>query len=104
MKIEYYYVNKIRSLQFDKEIKDKEIKYKMERIHNLERELEILNIIKEERIKEENNLNEIRSSNVTRDNRKIVDQNKLSNKNDIHTIDTRFENEGQCNVCECLIF
>ena len=42
---------------FDKEIKDKEIKYKLERIINLERENEILNAMKEERIKETSSIN-----------------------------------------------
>ncbi len=91
---------------FDKEMKDKEIKYKLERINNLEREYEILNAMKAERIKEEINLKQLRQKSVTNDIRKQQKNNEeiRDNRGEINTnYEMRIENDSQCAVCDCLI-
>ncbi len=88
---------------FDKEIKDKEIKYKLERISNLEREYDILNAMKEERIKEEMNLKNLRQQSVTKDIRKSKAREDI-NKGDINTsYEMKVEKDSQCVICECNI-
>jgi hypothetical protein len=87
---------------FDKEIKEKEIKYKLERISNLEREYEILNAMKEERMKEEMNLKNLRQQSVTKDIRKP--RAKEEANRDLNTsYELRVEKDSQCVSCECNI-
>lgn len=99
------YEDRIRSMNFDKEMKDKEIKYKLERISNLEREYEILCAMKEERMKEEINLNNLRQQSVTQDVRRNKDRYSTPKKVvDVNTsIEMKMEKDSQCVVCDCNI-
>ncbi len=103
--INVIYEDRLKSMIFDKEMKDKEIKYKQERISNLEREYEILCAMKEERIKEEINLKNLRQQSVTQDIRKSkikqADQQKVVDVNT--SIEMKMEKESQCVVCDCNI-
>ncbi len=97
------YEDRIRSFMFDKEMKEKEIKYKLERISNLEREYEIINAMKEERIKEEMNLKNLRQQSVTHDIRKSREK-EPQKVVDINTnYEVHVEKESQCAACECII-
>jgi predicted HTH domain antitoxin len=83
-------------MQFEKELKDREIKFNYERLRSLEREVELLNLVRNERKREEINILQMRQHSRSH---KSMDSTAATKK-----FQTRFENEEE-KFCEgCLIY